>query len=288
VRRRQCRHFCSRRLLGHRRLLLLRCLLLHLRCLLLASRYISRRILTDPSPRTAAALETFVFGGAREDAGARVLDADRVATLVDGARRYAAAASLLEAEGEGPPAAAATAASTASSASSATAATAAATVTAPAARAADALLDLLAEDTPASRLLIEQLVLVSGAATRQRWSELRAASGRLQPDRSRLGAIVDPLGLFRASPLVANDARDEAALRAADKLAALAAQLLAEAPPAGGAAPAVDRQELVRALVGKAYERRDDLRRVSRRIAVEALDQAALRLVRQGREAIEL
>merc|ERR1719163_2547769 len=71
--------------------------------------YIARRIITDPSPRTAGALETFVFGEDKDDVAARVIDADRVATLVDGARRYAAAASLLEAEIEGPPAAAATA-----------------------------------------------------------------------------------------------------------------------------------------------------------------------------------
>ena len=43
--------------------------------------YVSRRIVTDPSPRTAGALETFVFGDEKEAIGARVLDAERVAHL---------------------------------------------------------------------------------------------------------------------------------------------------------------------------------------------------------------
>ena len=61
--------------------------------------YISERILTDPSPRTAGALETFVFGEAKEDRSARVLDADRVSSLLgsEGKRivRHADAASDL-------------------------------------------------------------------------------------------------------------------------------------------------------------------------------------------------
>ena len=44
--------------------------------------YISRRIVTDPSPRTAGALETFVFGGEKDNKQARVIDAGRVGTLV--------------------------------------------------------------------------------------------------------------------------------------------------------------------------------------------------------------
>merc|ERR1719201_2362150 len=49
--------------------------------------YISQRILTDPSPRTAGALETFIFGEAKEDAYSRVVDVDRTRTLLDGAAR---------------------------------------------------------------------------------------------------------------------------------------------------------------------------------------------------------
>ena len=263
--------------------------------------YISRRILTDPAPRMAGALETFVFGETKGDKSARVLDAERVGTLVDGARRYAAAAAVLAAdgvvaesdgsgsgggggggEGEGGAASAA--------------------VVAQAERAADSLLDLLAEDTPASRLVLEQVVLLLGASSRQRWSELRARSGTLPlpsspgggggggdggGERSVLGTLVDPLGLFRSSSLVTNDARDLAALEAADKLSALAAELFdgASVGTAAGTVPsgqAIDQRELVSALARKAFSRRDDLQRLSRRVAVEALDQVTERLAARG------
>ena len=72
-----------------------------------------------------------------------------------------------------------------------------------------------------------------------------------------------------------------------EKLAALAAEGL---PPAvngsggggsgGGVDAAVDRRELLDALVRKLYERRGDVQRASRLIALEALDQAAQRLAR--------
>ena len=215
--------------------------------------YISRRILTDPSPRTAGALETFVFGGEKEDREARVLDADRVGTLLDGARRYSSAAAVVATTGAGdaPPSA-----------------------TRRAELAADALLDLLAEDTPASRLVVEQLVLIGGASSRQLWSELRGRSGALAGERSTLGALVDPLGLFRTSALISNGERDLEALRAAEKLVPLATQLLNGAQ---GESPPPPTSELLRALAVKLYERRDDVQSVSRRVAVEALDQASKR-----------
>ena len=224
--------------------------------------YIARRILSDPSPRTAGALETFVFGEAKEDRQSRVLDAERVGTLLNGARRYSAAAALAadDADARLPQSA-----------------------TARAEAAADALLDLLAEDTPASRIVLEQLVLVLGASSRQIWADLRARSGALQ-QRSVLGTLVDPLGLFRHSAFVRNGERDFAALQAVERLASLANELLREATP-GGTPPSsdvaveeIDQQQLIGALAAKAYQRRDDLAQVSRRLGLEALDQAANRL----------
>lgn len=202
-----------------------------------------------------------------------MLDADRVGTLLDGARRFADSAALVAPEGEQRDAS-----SPPSSLMRAE-------------RAADAMLDLLSEDSPAAQLVTEQLVLMLGASSRQLWHDLRTRSGSFQ-QRSVLGRIVDPLGLFRHSALITNDERDRAALQAAAKLSALAAELLGEAPSViGGTAPvgaasaseAADQQsQLVRALLRKAYERRVDLRRASRRLAIEALDQAAGRLAGQG------
>ena len=252
--------------------------------------YISRRILTDPSPRTAGALETFVFGEAKGDTYARVLDADRVGTLLDGARRYSAAAAVIAAEPEGDDTVSSGVASTSVPAgASSSLAAAASSATLRAELAADALLDLLAEDTPASRLVVEQMVLIVGASSRQLWAELRGRSGAVQGGRSTLGLLVDPLGLFRQSALISNGERDHAALRAAEKLTPLAAQLLADGPGGdgqggggGGLLPssgsAVEAQQLLTALATKLFERRDDVQRVSRRIVVEALDQAAGRL----------
>merc|ERR1719409_754483 len=51
--------------------------------------YISTRIITDPSPRTGGALATFVYGEAKDDEATRVLDADRIETLLEGVRSYA-------------------------------------------------------------------------------------------------------------------------------------------------------------------------------------------------------
>eukprot|EP00966_Prymnesium_polylepis_P246192 5694506-Prymnesium_polylepis.1 len=47
--------------------------------------------MSDPSPRTAGALQTFVFGEDKEDATKRVVDASRTKTLLNGAARYMAA-----------------------------------------------------------------------------------------------------------------------------------------------------------------------------------------------------
>jgi hypothetical protein len=211
--------------------------------------YISRRILTDPSPRTAGALETFVFGEAKEDRDARVLDAGRVTSLVDGVQRF-------DASGGGGLAALETEAQ--------------------AEAAAAALLDLLKDDTPAARLVTEQIVLVLAAAVREGWADARVRSGSTASGRSLLGTLVDPLGVFRQSALVNNDARDRAALDAARQLADFATELLGAT---GGGAPSEEQQRLlVRALVRQAWERRDALPDVTRRVAVEALDQAAGRM----------
>ncbi|KAH8063587.1 hypothetical protein JL722_2768 [Aureococcus anophagefferens] len=151
--------------------------------------YISERMLSDPSPRAAGALSTFVFGAAKDDARARVLDADRVGSLLDGARRYAST-------------------------------------------------DVA-------------VALALGARTRRLWADARRRSGGAGGDRSVLGSLVDPLGLFRGSKLVTEDDRDAAALDAAAKLAALASELLGD----GGGDPA-DQRALASALASRLWARR--------------------------------
>ena len=105
--------------------------------------------------------------------------------------------------------------------------------------AAEALVNLLLSHEPSTLqdIAIEQTALVLAAGTREAFASLRARGPSLggggEGGRSLLGAMVDPLGLFRNSPLVRNDARDESALAATRKLATIASELLATE----GAAP---------------------------------------------------
>ena len=271
--------------------------------------YISKRILTDPSPRTAGALESFLFGDAKEDLDGRVLNAGRVATLVDGAKRYAAstttsaaaanaaansgaAQSLLQAAGG------ALSVDNAGSGSGITVSQSGLDLEA----AVDTIVDLLLarEASPIQTIAIEQLALLTGAAGRARWADLRKQSGSpgLEPlsDRSRLGALVDPLGLFRNSPLVENDERDMEALAAAAKLAELANELL---PSGGGSSSSAsgggggeeetpllapeELQQFNTLLLRKTWERREDLQLVARRFTAKLLDQTAQRVLNSKR-----
>ena len=111
-----------------------------------------------------------------------------------------------------------------------------------------------------------------------------------------LGTLIDPLGIFRSSPLVRNDERDRKALKAARRLAELAAERVPELGLLTSASPAragvVDHgrdqpelRELARALVRKVWARRDELPRLTQRFALEALDQTETRL--RGRRASE-
>lgn len=115
---------------------------------------------------------------------------------------------------------------------------------------AEQILDLLLtpEPTPLQSLVFEQLAKISAAAARKSWSEAREASGALPStgsrvssknardigsenfpgtavrndddgnERSLLGYVVDPLGLFKGSALVDVDETDERALAASKKL----------------------------------------------------------------------
>ena len=278
--------------------------------------YISQRIISDPSPRTAGALETFLFGDAKDDRDTRVLDADRVATLVDGAKRYteslsvtdgAAGAStmamLAPAEAAplvaaGPPAVDQTAADSEGVSPGSASLGASTNLDA----ATDAILDLLLtqDASPLQEIAIEQSALLLGAVSRERFAELRKLSGTAQSGpgsgRSRLGLLLDPLGFFKGSALVDNDERDRQALEAAAKLAELADELL----PAGligsasGDAPTATRlpgsqlltqpelRDLSSKLVTKVWARREELRVVSRRLAVKLLDQTSQRAFRRS------
>ena len=288
--------------------------------------YISTRILTDPSPRTAGALATFVYGDAKDDEASRVFDAGRIETLIDGVRRYAVAV-------DAPPEDAAPTPGAAGAGAVKTAATAAqhrgdgAPVTiggVDAEAAAEALLDLLLapQPSPLQEIVVEQTALVLAAASREAWADLRARSpslptptsiigsavgsgsggssggeggggggggvgGGADAPRSLLGALIDPLGLFRTSRLVTNNERDREALAAARKLAAIGAELVASGEGGeggeGGAAAAPllsadTAQKLAPILARKVWERRSALPAVTRQLLLKLVEQTESRL----------
>jgi len=229
--------------------------------------YISRRIITDPSPRTAGALETFVFGEAKADLTTRVLDVDRVQTLLDGAKRYASAVAPLGADDPASGAAVSPAPGPSLSVE----------------EVADVLLDVLLapESTPLQDVVLEQLALVLAAGGRETFALVRTQSGRLgavdetdegERPRSVLGSLIDPLGIFRNSVLVQNDDRDEAALSASRKLVEVAAELYPGVT--------VEPQEVVPVLVRKVWERRENIPVATRRLVSKVLEQTMQRLAR--------
>jgi len=164
--------------------------------------YVSKRLLTDSSERTGGALSTFIFGPTKYDED-RIIDYDRVEQLVSGFSDYSTSASgaLLGTD-------------LAVSSSRADVLD----------RQAEAVLDLLLteEETPLQSIFLEQLAKVLGASSRRAWKEAREASGKLPSGRSILGAVVDPVGIWRTSPVVTVSDLDQKTIDATRKLIELA------------------------------------------------------------------
>jgi len=142
--------------------------------------YVSKRLMTDTSERTGGALGTFIFGPDKNDIERRIVSYDRVEQLVTGFGDYSTSASgaLLGKED--------------------------ASNQQMFRETADQILDLVVseEETPLQTILIEQLAKIISANTRSVWADIRERSGTLPSGRSVLGTIVDPLGLWRTSPVV--------------------------------------------------------------------------------------
>ena len=142
--------------------------------------YVSKRLLTDKSERTGGALGTFIFGPDKNDLEKRIVSYDRLEQLVPGFGDYSTSASgaLLGKEGQ------------------------------PRVEmfeeTANQILDLVVseEETPLQSILVEQLAKIISSSTRSFWADIRERSGTLPSGRSVLGTIVDPLGLWRTSPVV--------------------------------------------------------------------------------------
>jgi len=160
--------------------------------------YVSKRLLTDKD-KCGPALSTFIFGP-RKNEPDRIVDYDRVEQLVEGFSDYTTSASgallgqenitrveLLE-------------------------------------QSADEILDLVfsEEETPLQEIILDQTAKIVASSGRTLFSQLSERSGVLPSGRTLLGSIIDPLGVFRTSPLVRPNDLDDRNVETMLKLIELA------------------------------------------------------------------
>jgi hypothetical protein len=156
--------------------------------------YISKRLLTDKEAM-GPALSSFIFGPNKENWD-RIVDYKRVEQLVEGFDEYTTSASgaLLGKEDL--------------------------SRTELMEDAAEQILDLVIteEDTPLQQILLEQLAKIVTAGGRTVFERLRERSGTLPSGRTVLGTMVDPLGVWRTSPLVRTNDLDAKTIEMTRKL----------------------------------------------------------------------
>lgn len=229
--------------------------------------YVSKRLLTDQSERTGGALSTFIFGPDKRNVDTRIVDYRRVEQLITGFGNYTTSASgaLLGKENM--------------------------SRTQLLEQAADQILDLVftEEETPLQNILLEQLAKIVSSTSRSVWTQLREQSGTLPSGRTILGTLVDPLGLWRTSPLVRMNSLDSQIVQTTEKLIALSQQQAQLSNDPIFDLSTIDRQEaleLATILAGKVWGRRTAFVKTSNRFATQILKLTADRLAKGDRSGI--
>jgi hypothetical protein len=159
--------------------------------------YISKRLLTD-SDIMGPALSTFIFGPEKSSKD-RIINYRRVEQLIEGFGEYSTTTSgALLGKGN---------------------------------LSRSVILDDVAEqvlslvftegETPLQEIILEQLAKILSSSGRMLLTDLRERSGILPSGRTRLGLLLDPLGLWRTSPLIRTDERDEETVETTRKLLSL-------------------------------------------------------------------
>jgi len=229
--------------------------------------YVSKRLLTDKSERTGGALSTFIFGPRKNDAD-RIIDYDRVEQLITGFGDYTTSAS-------------------------------GASLGLEKSRVeliddlADQVLNLLAteEETPLQSIFIEQIAKIMSASSRSIWSDVRERSGKLPSGRTVLGTLVDPIGLFRTSPVVRMNSLDEETIESTRNLITLLGK---QAESNGGTAfdassfSGAEIQQLASTLVRKVWDRRSGILKTGNRLAMKILQLTADKLETGERDVLIL
>lgn len=231
--------------------------------------YVSQRLLTDHE-NMGPALSTFIFGPEKNN-NMRIIDYDRVEQLITGFGNYTTSASgallgkgdmsrdqMLE-------------------------------------DAADQILDLVfaEESTPVQDILLEQMAKITAASSRSIWTQLRERSGTLSSGRTVLGTLVDPLGLWRTSPLVRMNDLDRKTIDTTQKLLVLVQNQLESN---AAVHPHHDLTNLSREetleissmLVRKIFERRRGVLQTGNRFARQLIELVADKLERGERDSRKL
>ena len=68
------------------------------------------------------------------------------------------------------------------------------------------------------KIIIEQLAKIITASSKSIWQNVRKSTGTLPSGRSLLGSVIDPLGLWRTSPLVSMTENDLQILQSTRKV----------------------------------------------------------------------
>jgi hypothetical protein len=147
------------------------------------------------------------------------------------------------------------------------------------------------EETPLQSIFIEQIAKIMSASSRGIWSELRERSGTLPSGRSVLGTIVDPLGLFRTSPVVRMNSLDEETIESTRNLINL---LNEQSSLNEGTSTDVSNlsgpevQQLASTLVSKVWNRRSGILKTGNRLGTKLLQLTADKLETGEREILIL
>ena len=226
--------------------------------------YVSKRLLTDKE-NCGPALSTFIFGPDKNRLD-RIVDYDRVEQLVEGLGEYTTSASgamigrqnvsRVEMLNES----------------------------------ADQILDLVftEEDSPLQEIMVDQLAKIVASSSRSLMSQLRERSGVLPSGRTVLGFLVDPLGLFRTSPLVRPNELDQRTVETTLKLVELMQRQADSNENPMFNLRTLSREEaftLSTILVRKFWERRNGVIQTSNRFVRRSLELIAEQLERGERDS---
>ena len=227
--------------------------------------YVSKRLLTDV--RTERALNTFIFGSQKDNVQQRMIDTDRVEQLISGFGDYTTSAS------------GASLGSTKKRTDQIN-------------DLADQILELLAteEETPLQTIFVEQLAKILSSSSKSNWKQLRDSSGTLPSGRTVLGTIVDPLGLFRTSPMIQMNDFDTTTVETTRRLLELFQQQQ-QASTSTSDAMSMDINslttqeltELSSTLIQKVWSKRNGIAFTTRRLANQLLTVTADQLERGER-----